>query len=280
MGMSRCFACSRRVSHSESPGFRQLILGASKNGQLCIQPPSTSMPGTYGLSTDKLKDSPRKESFVTRIPDELLHDIFTLSLGNDSNEQYLQSQYYHTALSLSTVSKHFHHILQPLMYRTINIGGHSLAQPCLAVKQLHRTMKENRALGSMVKTLRVHIDCLSTASEAEYKVATEILDLLPNVESFYFHGGFERPSTWPMIRNAIGNWARIKHVGLSREDFSLRMPPVCELVMATPNLMTLDLYGVYAFDGSSGTSTTSHAVWTPPSKVAIFYFLYYLTIMC
>jgi hypothetical protein len=278
MNMSSCFACSHQVSHSGSPGFRQLLLGASKNGELCIQPPSTSMPGTlHGLTTDKQNDPPLKQSFVTRIPDELLNDIFTLSLGN---EHYFQSEYYHTALSLSIVSKHFHHIVQPLMYRTINIGGHSLVKPCLAVKQLHRTVKENRALGSMVKTLYVHIDAYSATSEAEYKVATEILDLLPNVESFDLHGGFEGPSTWPMIRNAIRNWARIKHVGLSREDFTLRMPPVCELIVATPNLMTLDLYGVYAFHGSSGTSTTSYAVWTPPSKVVIFYLLYYLTIMC
>jgi hypothetical protein len=226
------------------------------------------MPGTpHGLSTDKRKDPPSKENFFTGIPDELLDEIFTLSFVN---EHYHQSKYYHTALSLSSVSKHFHNIVQPLMYQAINICEHNLVKPCLAVKQLHRTVKENRALGSMVKTLRVHIEPLSNASEPEYKVATEILDLLPNVESFDLHGGFEGPPTWSMIRNAIGNWARIKHVSLSREDFTLRMLPVCELVMATPNLMTLDLYGVYAFNSASGMTATSYAVSTLPSKVAIF----------
>jgi hypothetical protein len=48
------------------------------------------------------------------------------------------------------------------------------------------------------------------------------------------------------------------------------MLPVCELVMATPNLMTLDLYGVYAFNSASGMTATSYAVSTLPSKVAIF----------
>jgi hypothetical protein len=106
-----------------------------------------------------------------------------------------------------------------------------------------------------------------TASEFDYNTPNEILNFLPNVESSDLHRGYEHPSTWSMIKTEIANWPRIKYVGLSREDFSLYMPPVCELVVATPSLRTLTLYGVYAPDRRS---STSHPIWTPLSKICIF----------
>jgi hypothetical protein len=252
--MARCFACSR-FSPRGGPRFRQLLLGASQDGQLCILPPPAP-----------LVDPPLDTPFITKIPDELLDKIFTHALKSE----LWTTGFYHTALALSTVSKDFHRIVQPLMYRTIHLSNHSLARPCLAVKQFHRTIKGNLALGSMVKILRVHVEYLLTnASEFEFMIGIELLGLLPNVESFDLHGGYEHPSTWPMIRNAVGNWPRIKHVGLSREDWSLLMPPVCELVMAIPSLNTLNLYGVST---PAPRNSTSHAVWTPPSKVSTFYF--------
>ena len=239
----RCFACSRFAPRNNPP-FRQLLLGASQDGQLCILPKSMFVPETPSL--------PPGTPFITKIPDELLDEIFIHALKSE----YWRAEFYKSALALSTVSKHFHRIVQPLMYRKIHLSEHNLAQPCLAVKQFYRTIKANRALGSMVKTLRVHVEYPSTASEAEFMTGIELLGLLPNVESFDLHGGYEHPSTWPMIRNAVGNWPRIKHVGLSRQNWSLLMPPVCKLVMATPGLSTLNLDGVC----TPAPNSTSHAV--------------------
>jgi hypothetical protein len=254
--MPRCFACSR-FSPRDSPPLRQLLLGATQDGQLCILPPS--------ISVDGRKDAPLDTPFITKIPDELLDEIFTHALKNE----FRRTEFNKTALVLSTVSKHFHRIVQPHMYRTIHLSGHSLVPPCLVIKQFHRTIKGNRALGSMVKTLLIHVECFNIRSEAEFMIGIELLGLVPNVESFYLHGGYEYPSTWPMIRNAVGNWPRIRHVQLSREDFSLLMAPVCELVIATPSLSTLKLDGVSTPDPRN---STSHAVWTPPSKVRTFCF--------
>jgi hypothetical protein len=265
--MPRCFACSP-FCFIESPPLKQLLLGASQDGQLCILPPSISVPQTkYPTSINRRKDPPLDTPFIAKIPDELLDEIFTHALGSE----LWRMEFYHTALVLSRVSKHFHRIVQPFMYRRINLSGHSLTRPCPAVKKFHRTIKGNRSLGSIVKTLRVHVEYLiqGPTSEAEFKVGIELLGWLPNLESFDLQGGYEYPSTWPMIRNAIANWPRIKHVELSREDFSLSMPPVCELVIATPSLSTLNLHGVYT---PALINSTSHTVWAPPSKVSTFCF--------
>jgi hypothetical protein len=209
---------------------------------------------------DRPKGLPVDRQFITKIPDELLNEIFIHAVKTKVGRTGVS----HTALSLSTVSRRFHRIVQPLMYKSLYLSGHSLARPCLAVKLLHRTLKENLALGQMVASLHVHVEYLlpSPASPAEFETGIGILSLLPNVEWFEIQGGYEHPCTWTMIRNAVANWKQIKRVCLIREDFSLLMPPVCELVMATPSLTTLELHGV-----GVGRDIPS-PVWTPPSKVS------------
>lgn len=261
--MPRCYACSRRSFTDRSPPLKQLRLGGSQDKQLCILPPSTSQSQKhYSPSiTASRKDGPLNSHFITKIPDELLNEIFTHAVQSEVG----QTGVFHTALALCTVSRRFHRIVQPHLYRCLNLSHHSLARPCLAVKLLHRTLKENPILGHVVTTLHVHVEfrLSNTTFQGDFAIGKEILSLVPNVEAFQIQGGYEYPPTWPMIQNAVMNWKQIRHVHLIREDFSLLMPPVFELVMATPSLTTLELHGVGEERGS-----TPRAVWSQPSKVS------------
>jgi len=261
--MTRCFSCRRtdpagRPSLGNNAPRKQSLLGSSEDGQLCILPASTSS----SVSGSRQKASPTSTPFITRISDELFDEIFIHAIKGsnvwgDTN--------YQTALALSGVSKRFHRIVQPLMYRTIHIGQHMLAPPCRAVRQLHRTMKFNKALGSMVRALGVHVDwgVSGNISDTEFEIGRELLGWLPNVDSFMIHGGYEHLSTWPMISNAVLNWPRLKSLLFSREDWTLGMPPVCDLILTTPNLTTLTLHG------PGGPSVVNLSpLWVPPSKVS------------
>jgi hypothetical protein len=260
--MARCYACRRFSPADGSPALRQLLLGASQDKQLCILPPSTSVSKNHRSSSliDRRTDAHNKQ-YIAKIPDELLNGIFTHALQSDVGRTGVS----YTALALSTVSRRFHRIVQPLMYSTLDLSEHSLARPCLPIKLFHRTLKENPILGPMVRSLYAHVEYLlpNTGSSADFAIGIEILNLLPNLEEFQIQGGYEYPSTWPMIKNAVANWKRINRLRLVREDFSLLMPPVCELIVATPSLTSLELHGV-----GEGRDNPSHVVWTPPSKVS------------
>jgi hypothetical protein len=259
--MTRCYKCHRTGSASLLPPSddrprKQLHLGPSPDGQLCVLPP------TILVSSEGPKEPPLGTPFITRISDELLDEIFVHAIKSSGGWGV---NIYHTALALSQVSKRFHRIVQPLMYRTIQLGEHSLVRPCRVVKQLHKTIKCNPALGSMVRTLRAHVEWGLRAdyADADFQFASELLGWLPNVESFDLQGGYEHPSAWPMISNAVKNWHRLKSLLFSREDWTLKMPPICDLVLTTPSLTTLDLHGPGA-----PTDRNLCPLWMPPSKVS------------
>jgi len=263
--MPRCYTCSRESLTDRSPPLKQLRLGGSQDKQLCILPPSTSQsPRHYSPSiTASQKDCPLNSHFITKIPDELLNEIFTHAVQSEVG----QTGAFHTALALCTVSRRFHRIVQPHLYRSLNLSHHSLAWPCRVVKLLHRTLKENPVLGHVVTTLHVHVKWLPSNTtfpvEFEFAIGIEILSFVPNVEFFQIQGGYQYSPTWPMIQNAVMNWKHIRHVHLGRNGSSLLMPPVLELVMATPSLTTLELHGV-----GEERNITPRAVWSQPSKVS------------
>ena len=131
-------------------------------------------------------------------------------------------------------------------------------------------MKENQVLGSMVRRLSLHVEFLTTASEDKFTIGRELLDSAQNVESFSLYGA-DRPSSWPMIKSAVKNWPRIKHItlSLSRDNWDLLTTPVCELILATPTLRTMTLHGGYA---PSSPYNTSRLMSTPTTKVGTFIF--------
>jgi hypothetical protein len=232
--MSPCNPCKRPPFAIYAPirqSLKQSLLGASLTGQLCILPPSISETSFH-------------TTFITQLSDELLNEIFTHALSGE--QELRRPSFSQRALALSKVSKRFYRIVQPLMYNSIYLSNHYMAPPCIAVKLLHRTMKENQVLGSMVRRLFVHIDYHTTVTDEKFTIGRELLSIFQNVEAFDLHGGYDRPSTWPMIKRAFKNWPRLMHITLSREYSGPLIVPVCEIILVTPSLKTMNLHGITA----------------------------------
>jgi hypothetical protein len=239
--MSHRCSC-KRCSRGERDFFRQLFLGASPDGQLCVLSHLPSPEKPYFISIDRRKAPALDAPSITKIPDELLSEIFTHAMKSEPGK----TGCYHTALALSTVSKHLHRIVQPIMYRTIHLSGDCSSLPCLRVNHFHRTIKRNLALGPMVRTLRLYMGSDMTVGadvELDFLLERELLAFLPNVESLDMRGCFEHTRAWPMINNAIKNWPRLKHLKLLCESRFLLLPPIGVFVLATPNLQTLNIKG-------------------------------------
>ena len=272
MSPSRCYACKRHPFTTYPPirRFKQLLLGASLDGQLCILPPPISLPRTDCITQSDSAIS-FHTPFITQLSDELLNEIFTYALSGELWQPSFPQQQHsfpQRALTLSKVSKRFYRIVHPLIYSTIYLSDHNIAPPCRAIKLLHRTMKENQVLGSMIRRLSLHVEFLTTASEDKFTIGRELLDSAQNVESFSLYGA-DRPSSWPMIQSAVKNWPRIKHItlSLSRDNWDLLTTPVCELILATPTLRTMTLHGGYA---PSSPYDTSRLISTSTTKVGTF----------
>ena len=273
MSPSKCYGCKKPAFGSYTPiteSLQQSLLGASVDGQLRILPPSDALPIANYITQ---REFSLHTSFIARLSDELLNEIFIYALSG----KLWRSRFPQRALTLSKVSKRFYRIVQPLMYSAIDLKSHNIAPPCKAATLLHRAMKENQALASMVRTLFVHIEYRTAGAGNSFTIARELLDFVRNVESFELYGGYDRPKTWPMIKSAFKNWPRIKHVTLSMEKMDLFTTPVCELILATPSLRIMTLNGIFA---PSLPYNTSRPVWTPATKVGTFILSHVKHMLC
>jgi hypothetical protein len=264
---ARCYSCSLRKNSRTSQGqaaSRQLYLVASKNKTLGLGllPPLQSSMNAASIQ-DRTRDAAHARSFqespITRLPDEIFNEILCIGIEDDQRNWWNQ-EYYITAITLSRVCKLFHRIVQPLLFRNIQLSSpHEIAPACRLLKSLYRTMKSNPALGTCCKSASFHISTFTYPTFEDYAVGDELLSLCPNITSFGLHGGYGHSETWPFLGRIMQHMPNIKILTLSREDFDLHLAPVCEIIQ-TLNLQRLIINGISARKDSRAIRTSTSKV--------------------
>ncbi|RDW80378.1 hypothetical protein BP5796_05076 [Coleophoma crateriformis] len=234
-----CFHCRVRVKNITLPRFRQLYLGASTNGQLALVSRLPKIPTLDSSASSGDNSTSVSKVLVTALPEELLVKIFNLTNRCD----YCGSDHY---VVLLKVCKAFYRIVQPLLYKNIDIiQPTGLVPTGTRARLLHRTVKEKPALGTFCKDLQVYINSLQDVRDGDYVSAAELLQSFPCTTNFSVHGGFGHPPTWPLLKRAFQNMSFIKHLTLSRELWDLHMAPVCDVIQDM-HLESLHLHGISA----------------------------------
>jgi hypothetical protein len=267
MHLSECFdipSLSKMTHHirqtytngSGPTKFQQLQLGASKDGELILvqQAPKDSMQD-FSVDNGPHNSFPSK-SPIANLPDELLDEICRVAVAGDLG----RPGYLTCALAFSRVCKSFHRIAQPLLFKNIDVvHRHSFVPDCIATRRLYRAIKANPALGTLCRSLSVHISGSGKPKPDDYILAGEILSWLPNLTSFSLHGGFGHPQTWPLVKEALQHMPCIASLEFSRDYWDLHLAPVCDIIQ-TMQLQSLTLYGI--------SPAADRIVWALNSKVS------------
>jgi hypothetical protein len=238
--------------------FRQVQLGASQDGELIlVQRAQKDSMEDFSVDDGSYNSFPSK-SPITNLPDELLVEICRVVIADDLG----RPGHFTCALALSRVSKSFHGIVQPLLFKNINLSlrhNWDLDFPnCIATSRLHRAIKANPSLGTLCRSLSFHTG-FGTLEPGGYIVASEILSWLPNLTSLSLHGGFDHAQFRSLVKEALQHMPCIASLNLNNESWSLHLAFVCDIIQNV-QLQSLTLGSI--------SPPADGIVWAPISEVS------------
>jgi F-box-like len=196
---------------------------------------------------------PLQEAFIFRLPDELLLAIFedasvTWILSEEKCE--CQARYHRSTLSaLACVNQQIHHLVIPLLYRTLGVEEElDLVPPSKRMRAIWSSLNNKPSLRQHCRVLCVVLNDMrgTKAGLQDYSIASDLAAELKHVRCLKIHGGFEEvhnESMWTFVRSAVQNMQGIQHLSLSRQCWGLYLKPIIENVHL-PKLRKLYLHGI------------------------------------
>jgi len=249
MRNSYCSKCAG--DPKQLPGyatFHQLHLGASEDGQLTLIRRQIRRPAKTEATHTHPSHSP-----LTQIPEEVLIDIFRIAIAGD----WEIPTDYACALTLSTICKFFHRIMQPLLFENIQFEeSHRWVPACKPARRLHRTIKASPILGTLCKSVKVNLPSRNRITAAQYNLGSELLSWMPNVTSLAVSGGFGYTPTWPFIERTLQGMPHVKSLTFNRVYFDFFLAPVLKILQER-NLESVTLGGICPPEGGVIIATMS-----------------------
>jgi hypothetical protein len=242
----------RKGASSSQIKNKQLRLGPSEIGNLTLIAPLPEDTSSTKKAIDHTRQDrlPTGETFISRIPNELISEILTLVAVRPSHEW--PRNYYGRVLPLVTVCKRFNRIATPLLYHTaVFENSCGIVPPCLPARKFHRTVQENPILRPYVKAVKLYIEEFhQIKSLGEYDIANDFMTWFPNVTSFQLQAGFangKRKYTWPMIAKGMKHMPFMREISLCREDFDGLL--ICDVIenLNIPSLRKLKIHGLSGY---------------------------------
>ncbi|KAE8326020.1 hypothetical protein BDV39DRAFT_206406 [Aspergillus sergii] len=201
---------------------------------------------------DRDKPDPQK-AFILRLPLEILAHIINL-IASDANHS---PDNHRTWKQLSVVCRRLTPIVLPLLYRHLKI---ETGPPNRSLRQLHRTLQSNPALGDHCRKLRIHISYFKPAADSDFFVVKDLIPCLTKVQILTIPGGFDssHKSAWSLLQYAFQHIHAVRSLNIHREMGGRFLRDFIEH-MDIPSLEKLSLSGVYR----QTTSTEAYALLQP-----------------
>ena len=221
----------------------QSFLKFLESGQLLVtrQLPDPTLRRFLNQSSRPLASSNASSaSSICRLPVELLQIIFRNVLVDRLWED--PDGMYHDALDIGCTCRHFHQVIQPLIYEHIHLG--ILVPPRYRARRLFRTLSECHDLQPLCRHLYTSIEFTGRYKHPDdFLFAQNLIFLLPNLRTFKLGGEPDCIGLWPMLREVFLRTPGLEDVALpfanTNGDTLVRI--ACELEL--PNLSRIALNG-------------------------------------